>query len=146
VPVQRRWSYLVLGDGGSSKNRITLFFVFVLVTLPKYANADWVRIDSPANCTVYADLTTATRHGNVATIWVLIDHYTVQKEAGDSYLFSKGQWEIDCKAKSARQIFHVIYAGHMGGGDTIWSGYLDRKSQPIVPGSIGESLFRAACH
>jgi len=119
--------------------RVALFFV--LVMLSEYVNADWVPIDSSDNRTVYVDLTTATRHGNVVTIWVLIDHYTVQKEAGDSYLSSKGQWEIDCKANAVRQIFHVIYPGHMGAADTIWSGSLDRNFQPIVPGSIGESFF-----
>jgi hypothetical protein len=126
--------------------RVALFFVFALVMLSEFVNAGWAPIDSPDNRTVYIDLTTAVRHGNVETIWVLIDRYTVQKEAGDSYLSSKGQWEIDCKANAARQIFHVIYPGHMGGGDTIWSGPLDQKFQPIVPDSIGESVFEVSCH
>lgn len=126
--------------------RFALFSAFVLAMLSEYVNAGWVPIDSSDNRAVYADPTTATRHGNVATIWVLIDHHIVQKEADDSYLSSKGQWEIDCDANAARQTFHVIYPGHMGGGDTIWSGSLDREFQPIVPGSIGESVFGAACH
>jgi hypothetical protein len=126
--------------------RVAWFFAFALVMLPEHVNAGWVPIASPGNRTVHVDLKTATRQGNIATIWVLIDHSAIQKEAGDSYLSSKGKWEIDCKAYAVRQIFHVIYPEHMGGGGTIWSGSLNQKFQPIVPGSIGESVFGAACH
>ncbi|MET3009165.1 surface-adhesin E family protein [Stenotrophomonas koreensis] len=123
----------------------TLLPSLALAMVSHVAVAGWIPIDSPPNRTIYADLKAARESGDLITLWVLIDHDTVQKEADDSYLSSKGQWEINCKENSARQLFHVIYPGHMGGGDTIWSGSLDRQLQPIVPGSIGQTLFEAAC-
>src|SRR3546814_3665070 len=53
---------------------------------------------------------------------------------------SKGQWEINCDTNMARQVFHVIYPGHMGSGETIWSGPLSQQLQPVVPGSVGADL------
>jgi len=122
-----------------------LLLMFAMVLHSGLAMAGWVPIDSQSSRTTYADVAAARRNGNVVTSWVLIDHNAIQEEAGDSYLSSKGKWEINCKENTARQVFHVIYPGHMGSGDTIWSGPLNRQFQPIVPGSIGQMLYGASC-
>jgi hypothetical protein len=74
------------------------FWVIILLMFSKYAIADWFLIASTDNRTVYVEHSTAIQRGNIVTIWILIDHNNIQKEEGDSYLSSKGQWEINCKA------------------------------------------------
>ena len=116
-----------------------------LLQVAGFASAGWVPITTSDTGTVYADLSAKTRDRQVVTIWTLFDHQVVQREAGDAYLSSKGQWQIDCTGAKMRQTFHVIYSGHMGSGSTLWSGSLGKTFEPVVPGSTGESLFEAAC-
>jgi hypothetical protein len=123
---------------------LLLILAIGLLSEPVMAGS-WVPIDSQLTRTTYIDVAGAKRIGSVTTTWVLIDHNAIQKEAGDSYLSSKGMWEINCKANTGRQTYHVIYPGHMGSGGTIWSGSLNRQFQLIVPGSIGQLIYEVLC-
>src|SRR3546814_16559874 len=90
----------------------------------------WLPIVSLDDRTVYGDLAAATRHGGAVKIWTLIDHQTIQSDAGDSYLSSKGQWDINCDNTTASQMFKVSYPGKLGRGDKQRQGPVRQTQKP----------------
>ena len=126
--------------------KLCAILISILITLaPQLASAEFIRIKEFEDRTIFIETADIIHLGNLVVFWSLIDHADTQIEISDKYLSSKGQWEFDCAQKKSRQLFHAIYSGKMGGGKTIWSGSLDQKSQPIVPGSIGEDLYKHVC-
>src|SRR3546814_1073038 len=85
----------------------------VLANVPVSAPAiqtGWLPIVSLDDRTVYGDLAAATRHGGEVKIWTLIDHQTIQSEAGDSYLSSKGQWRSEEHTSELQSLMRISYA------------------------------------
>lgn len=120
-------------------------FCFLLLTISKYSFADLIKVDESDGKVVY--VYSESVHENLGSVifWSLISHSDVQVEINDRYLSSKGQWEFDCTKKMSRQLFHAIYSDKMGRGETVWSGYLNSQYKPIVPGSVGASLYDTVC-
>jgi hypothetical protein len=116
----------------------------LLVLTATFAHAEWIPVSQGNDRIMYVD-SSVRSSGRLTVVWSLIDHSAIQKEAGDSYLSSTGQWEIDCASRIMRQVYHSIHSGRMGGGSTVWSGALTRNFQPVAPGSLGEGVAQAAC-
>ena len=117
----------------------------LLALVVSQAHAEWVPVSQGNDRTMYVDMSSVRSSGRIKVAWSLIDHSVIQKEAGDSYLSSKGQWEVDCAGRVTRQTFHSIHSGHMGDGSTVWSGPLNRDFQPVSPGSLGEAFVMMVC-
>jgi hypothetical protein len=126
--------------------RTHAYFIFFLLTSnPNFALAEFLNIQNLEERSIFIEEDSISHHGSMVNFWSLINHTEIQTEINDKYLSSKGQWEIDCTKKLARQLFHAIYSGQMGGGETIWSGPLSQKLTPIIPGSIGDSIYKHVC-
>lgn len=121
------------------------FILSLLTSIPNVALAEFSKIQQLEDRSVFIEEDSIRHNGRMVTFWSLIDHTKIQTEINDKYLSSKGQWEIDCAKKMARQLFHAIYSGQMGGGETIWSGPLHQKLSPVIPGSIGDSIYKHVC-
>jgi hypothetical protein len=114
--------------------------------LANSASAEWVLVSESSNgATTYTDPATILRQGGTVKLWILMDHKSVQKEEGDSYLSSLGRWEVDCTRTVLRQTYHILYPGHMGAGKSVWSGDLNRNFQPAAPFTNGGELIKFAC-
>lgn len=120
-------------------------FLFWLLTISKYSFADLVKVDESDGKVVYIYSESVNENRDNVIFCSLISHSDVQVEINDRYLSSKGQWEFDCAMKMSRQLFHAIYSDKMGRGKTVWSGYLNTQYKPIIPGSVGASLYDAVC-
>lgn len=105
----------------------------------------WVPISSADGISYYAHLASATRNGSIVTILVLTDYPSVQQQAGRSYLSEKGQWQVNCYAKTARQVSLEFTSGPFGSGDMVWSGPLERTFRPFSPDTVGAALVERAC-
>ncbi|WP_133635566.1 surface-adhesin E family protein [Halomonas ventosae] len=123
---------------------LSICFVFMILCT-NFALAGWKQIASSSKVDVYVNTSDSNKTNGVAKAWVLIDHQEVQVEAGDHYLSSMGEWEFVCQEKAQRQVFHVIFSGHMGGGRTIWSGPVQRDFHRIAPGTAPELVYNMVC-
>ena len=130
--------------------RLKIFFLLMLV-LTSQVRAEWKEIGGGkivggTKRTLYVDTSSIQSKGQTKTVWTLIDHSVIQREAGDAYFSAKGQWEIDCEKRIVRELFHSIYSGQMGGRRTVWSGPLNRDFQPVSPRSfVGEAILNEVC-
>lgn len=125
--------------------RKNLLFMLLALFFTSLQAANWEHVASTDNGSMYVDMSSIVSSGESHTAWVLMDYETIQTEAGDAYLSSRGQWQVNCRSGTLRQVYHSIFSGHMGGGQTIWSGNLRNDLRPAAPGSVGGKLLEFIC-
>ncbi|MCG6934219.1 MAG: hypothetical protein LJE57_11325 [Gallionella sp.] len=148
----------------SGKSMLKIILVLLLSLASTSAIAEWLKVsaihsqDSPEIQIAYTDPATIHKDGNLVTMMVLVDHQSgLSKEAErrlDS-LFSgfkkdiikswKVQDEFDCKADRLRMLSYTAYTEHMGNGEIVPSNVVTGEWEPVLPGSIGEALWKFAC-
>ena len=123
------------------------WIAFVLLFLSTSACAvEWTRIREIDTYVVYVDLATIRKTGSTATMWTLFDYKQAQHVRGTTHLSMIVQGEFDCsEAQQTRRLYLVFYSENMQGGNVVWSGQGDRKWEPMVPGTTGESLWQFLC-
>lgn len=120
---------------------LTLLFVSVTTNVM----AAWEEVSTTDDATIYADFATIRRTGEKVKMWNVWDYNTVQDLAGDKFLSSKAQDEYDCKEEQNRSLIDIWFSGNMGNGKVIYSRMEPNKWNPVVPGSIGHTLWEIAC-
>jgi len=126
--------------------RLLLFILLFLSNGPAYA--EWVAVggNEEAGVTVYADLGTIRRNGNLVKAWHLNDFKTVQTVNGVSYLSVKAQHEYDCTKNRERIIALTKFSGNMGSGKVVYKDSDTRKWKLGSPGSASHDLGKLACN
>ena len=129
--------------------RLILITLLVLSSGPAYA--EWVAIgysESLGGYTVYVDLDTIRRKGDLVKMWYLLDFETIQTVAGDSFLSSKSQHEYDCTEERDRILALTMFSGNMGSGKVVYSSSDKDKWEwaPVQPDSISQTLWKVACN
>ena len=123
--------------------------MMVLAIVSSGAAAEWVKVDSSTNSggfETYADPATISRSGNMAKMWRLSNFKTLQTWNNNSYFSDKTQNEYDCKDKQYRALYFTLYAGNMGGGNTVYSNDgVPTTWRPIPTNSVSETLWKLAC-
>ena len=132
-----------------------LITLLVLSTVPAYA--EWVTVEkdylSPGRQTVYVDLDTIRREGNLVTLWQLIDFTWLQGNQGigplgygpHRYFSTKTHKQFDCGKQRLRLLAFTEFSLHMGTG-TPAHGYVDSGNWlPVEPKSINQALWEIAC-
>ncbi len=112
--------------------------------------AEWTDVagNDAAGLTKYVDLEKINRQSNKVKMWQLSDFKTVQIFAEDNtrYLSSVSRYEYDCEEETARQLDLYWYSGNMRGGEVVYShSNIQNQAESIVPGSVGETLYKIAC-
>ena len=127
------------------------FLIPLLVLCSGLAYAEWVAIDKdflrPGFQTVYVDLDTRQREGNLVTIWQLIDFKWMQGSARGPARFSstKTYKQFDCMENRVRLLGFTEYSLQMGTGIRS-DGYIDKGNWLAVePESINHALWILAC-
>ena len=96
----------------------------------------------------YADPATIRRTGSMVKMRSLLDFKTPHTDrsfGGKPYLSQKDQREYDCKNERYRLLYFSLRSGQMDAGNTVHSDPDPGKWSPVVPGSIGEALWKFAC-
>jgi hypothetical protein len=120
-----------------------LIALLVLSSRPAYA--EWMAVGTTDEATVYADPATIQRKGAVVKMWHLHDFKTTQTVLKKSSLSSRSQDEYDCTAARHRALASTSFSGSMGRG-TIRSSYsIKGRWEPVLPGTIAQSLWNVAC-
>ena len=125
--------------------RLLLITLLLLSSAPAYA--EWVQVSDTdeAGKTVYVDPATIRRNRNLVTMWQFYDDKTVQTVAGIGFLTVKEQWEFDCAEERGRVLALKEFSGNMGSGTMVDTNSQVGKWIPVMPGSIGHTVWTVAC-
>jgi len=129
---------------------LTYFLGFgMLLTLlvssgPAYA--DWMSLGaSDSGTTVYADLATLRREGDLVQMLVLFDFKTTQTKADVSFLSAKAQMEYDCAEQRYEGLAVTYFSGNMGNGQLLDRSSGKGKRLRVSPDSLDQALWKLAC-
>jgi hypothetical protein len=125
-----------------------LFIVLILLVLSSSpAYAEWVKVSDSDETgkTVYVDPATIRRNSNLVKMWQFYDYQTVQTVGGNRFLTAKEQWEFDCAEERSRVVARKEFSGNMGSGTMVSTNSQVGKWVPVMPGSIGQTVWEAAC-
>jgi hypothetical protein len=129
---------------GGAMRKVMLMMLLAVVS--SNAVAEWVKIGSSENITIYVDLATIRKTGNKVKMWNLLDLKSARGEdTGKPYMSAKGQQEYDCKKKQLRKLAFSFHSGNMGAGEVAYIDYDFEKWIPVSPGSINEAMWKVAC-
>jgi hypothetical protein len=89
-----------------------LFLIALLVLSSGPAYAEWkFLVTSSDGASVYVDLDTIRRKGNLVKLWLLWDSKKPREAEGKSYLSSRDQWQVDCEEERYRVLASTWYSG-----------------------------------
>lgn len=110
--------------------------------------AEWTRVGGNNNVACYADPASISRKGNLATMTNLLNFTTAQTELSvghKPYRSQKETREFDCINERYRRTRFSLRADFMFGGALVNSIAADGAWNPVVPGSLGDALWKFAC-
>ena len=112
--------------------------------------AEWTKVNSniAAGLTVYVDLQSIKKKRNKVRMWVLWDFKTIQQSSiGERFLSEVHHNEYDCEEEAYRILNYSMYSGNMVEGNSVYSsGNLNFEPESIIPGTLNDSSFKAACN
>ncbi len=124
--------------------KLGLLLLFLLTSTS--ALAKWAEVNGGGARTNYVDPSTIRASGSKTKMWGITDFKTAQTLNDMRYLSLAHQQEYDCKEETNRLLASTYYTGNMGTGEVIYSDSdVGSKPAPVMPGTIGEVLFRTAC-
>ena len=125
--------------------QLLLFTLLVLSHEPAYA--EWVKVrgGDEVGKTVYVDPASIRRNSNLVKMWQFYDYKTVQTVGGIRFLSAKEQWEFDCAEERGRVLALKEFSGNMGSGTMVVTNSQVGKWIPVMPGSIGQTVWKVAC-
>ena len=122
------------------------YFLLALLTASSAAWAEWIPVGESDSHMVYINPTTIRRSGDYAKMWRLQDFKGAKTIGKRQFLSVRTQNEYDCKGERMRSIYMIVNAEKLGGGETVYvSDGVPDNWTPIVPGSVGETLWEIAC-
>jgi len=138
--------------------------MLLLAGLSNSAMAEWLKVsaihsqESPEIQIAYVDPATIQKDGNIVKMLVLVDHHSGLSKDMENRLDSlfsgfkrditkswQVQDEFDCKAERLSMLSYTAYTEHMGNGEIVPSNVVTGGWEPVLPGSIGEALWKYAC-
>ena len=123
--------------------------VLLLLMVSTNIFAEWTRVTESADgdMTAYIDFGTIKRKGNKVKMWHLQDYKAVFKQKWRiSYLSGASYYEYDCEEETIKMLDLYLYSGNMGHGESVGSRTkIKDEAKSVIPGSITETLFKAAC-
>jgi hypothetical protein len=118
------------------------FLIACLLIVSGSAFADWIKLSDNDDATVYIDLTTLRKDGNLRTIWQLHDEV---KPGSDGTLSSRIQWEYDCSGERVRMISATGHSGPKATGKKLYTVYKTTEWRDIAPETMGQNGLKAVC-
>jgi hypothetical protein len=110
------------------------------------AFAEWILLgEAEAGTSVYVDLNTIRRKGDLVKMWTLLDFKTAQIMGGVSSFSTKTQSEFDCSEDRMRNLAKAFFAANMGRGIVLYSDSVEGAWTLVPPASIAQNLMAVAC-
>lgn len=126
----------------------SLITILRLCVGPVYA--EWVDVADKLEkgltiYTVYIDIESIQRNGDIVTLWALFDYMTIQSIVGGPWLSSKTRREYDCVEERVRLVGYMTFTGNMGSGEAVYSNSSQSGWESMPPDSIDRKLWAVAC-
>jgi hypothetical protein len=128
---------------GATMKRIVLGCLVAIST--SAAAAGWVPLGATDDLAVYVDPASIQRKGNTVRMRALFDYKKPGKVSEGEYLSSKMEDEYDCANEQRRRLYLSAHSGQMGAGDTVLRNSRTGDWRLVLPDSMGETLWKAAC-
>ncbi len=125
---------------------ITLALLFVLFTLPAQA-ANWVQVDKTADGThAFVDTQSIqiTPEG-IIRFWDRLDFEKPVQPGSDGMQTMVALKELDPVEREVKIIYVAGYSGPSMTGRRVASGDPDRPVEPIIPGTVSETIAQFVC-
>ncbi len=125
-----------------------LMAITLLLGMTLTAHAEFAKYFEDEETVAYLDRDSISRAGREARLWTIDDYRKPQNDLENKkpFLSVKSQWIFDCSKRMSDVLIAFYYAEPMARGDEVYSGAADQRSwDKVVPGSVGELAFRAAC-
>jgi hypothetical protein len=120
--------------------------LFTLLVSSGPAHADWMSLGaSDSGTTVYADLATLRREGDLVKMLVLFDFKTTQTKADVSFLSAKAQMKYDCAEQRYEGLAVTYFSGNMGSGQLLDRSSGKGKRLRVSPDGLDQALWKFAC-
>lgn len=134
--------------GRTPMKRLLLMLPIILLLSSGPANAEWMpvyEINQMAT-TVSVDPDTIQRKGNLAELWVLYDSKITQAGRGGPLRSTKAQGEFNCEEARSRILAITDFSGNEGTGKVVYSSSGEQEWAPVIPNSLGLTLWKVACN
>ena len=116
-----------------------------LLLLASPAFAGWTAVGEDPRGTLYADPATIEKTPSTVKMWSLLDYKNFQRMVEVGYFSQKSHVEYDCAGRRMRGLHTTLHAEHMGTGAVIYEDDSAHEWEPVVPESVSETLWKAAC-
>lgn len=133
-----------ISSGKSYIRNVILFGLFAAWSTNCSAGS-WYLLEASDDSFFYIDKSTVRNDKNILRVWELIDTTNgfVDNQKIKSY---KEHREYDCNKETHRTVYVVHYSDNMGGGNVLHSiSTIYDPFNPIVPGSVTETIFNYLC-
>jgi hypothetical protein len=123
--------------------------ILLLLMVSTSVFAEWTRVGSDGEITVFVDLQTIRKVGSKVKMWTLMDFKTVQQVSTldtTTYLSGANHKEYDCEEEATRFLDIHRYSENIASGHIVYS-QTNMKDEPesVIPGTLPEQLLRIAC-
>jgi hypothetical protein len=107
---------------------------------------EWIEVSQDNNSIFYIDESTIQREDDMVKMWGLLEYKSEQVVGKYRYLSQMTQYEFDCKEKQRRNFYSWFHSMRMGGGDVVYTiEQPEDKWSPVVPGTVGNKIWKIAC-
>jgi len=123
-------------------------FILVLsmVALSPSAEAEWMNIYSDENFSIFADTSSISKEGNMATMRSMYDFKVPPAIITDKQAQSETwQKEFDCQTKKFRPLHMALFLENMGKGTAFRVNDEIGSWTPIQVASLNEIEWKVAC-
>jgi len=124
-------------------NKLLVTLIFTLISTS--ANAEWSKVAEEDEASIYTDVSTIRKKGDLIRIWSLYDFKKPIPMSGKTYQSMEKQFEFDCGKGQARALYVIYYVDKMGSGEKGPFNYPPKQWLPVAPASTGELILKSAC-
>ena len=119
--------------------------IIVLLVFSGSAWAGWKSIGEDSAGTFYADADSIARNGSIATMNSVLDYKSFQRMVEVGYFSQRTRVEYDCAERRFRRLDVSLHAEPMGAGKIIYSDDSIQAWEPVVAGTMTDTLWAFAC-
>lgn len=121
----------------------------ILILFSSDILAQWKEIGKSAEkggYTVYVDAASMRKAVNRVKMWILFDYVIEQKASGVVFLSQKIRREYDCGEMQMRTLAYALFSWNLEKGDQIRAYNQPQIWKKVVPETMDEVEWKAACH
>jgi hypothetical protein len=125
-----------------------VFFITLLMLSSGPTYAQWEAVGDNVDLdTIYIDIETLRRKGELAEVWVMTDSKLAKRflDTNSFYLSVRQLQQFNCGEEHSRILNATWFSSNMGKGTVIDTLTKEGQWNPLPPGSVGRRLMEVIC-